>query len=54
MAEVLERDAGLAHLAGKLHCARHYIAGVLPGVDGQLAGLAWNEPSVHSISDASL
>ena len=54
MAEVLERDAELAHLAGKLHCARHFIAGVLPGVDGKLVGMAWNDPSVHSISDASL
>jgi hypothetical protein len=51
--EKLERDAELAHLAGKLDCARHFIASVLPVNEGQLAGLAWGDSSSLDIANAS-
>jgi alkylation response protein AidB-like acyl-CoA dehydrogenase len=52
--DALERDPALAHLAGKLSCARHFIAGVLPMVDGQIAALSRTEPAACTIADASL
>jgi alkylation response protein AidB-like acyl-CoA dehydrogenase len=51
--DALERDPGLAHLAGKLSCARYFIANVLPVVDGQIAALSRTESAACSIADVS-
>jgi len=48
-----EHDPELAHLAGKLGCAQHFIAGVLPEVDGRITGLNWKDTSICAIADAS-
>jgi alkylation response protein AidB-like acyl-CoA dehydrogenase len=52
--DTLERDPGLAHLAGKLSCARHFIANVLPMVDGTIAALSRMDSAACTIADASL
>jgi hypothetical protein len=51
--DALERDPGLAHLAGKLSCARYFIANVLPVVDGQIAALSRTESAACVIADVS-
>jgi alkylation response protein AidB-like acyl-CoA dehydrogenase len=53
-AEVLERDPELAFLAGKTDSARHFISGVLPIIDGIVAGLSSEDSTAYSIADASL
>ena len=52
--DALERDPDLALLVGKLHSARHFIASVLPEVDGRIAGLGWGDDSVCTVADASM
>jgi hypothetical protein len=54
LADTLERDPELAHLAGKIDSARYFIANVLPVVDGKIAGLAWKDSSACTMADASL
>jgi len=54
LAKAFERDPELAHLAGKASIARHFIAGVLPEVDGRINGLNWKDPSVCAMADASM
>jgi len=54
LADALERDPELAFLAGKIDSARHFIATVLPLVDGKIAALTWMEPSACTIADVSL
>jgi len=54
LAAAFERDPELAHLAGKLGCAQHFIAGVLPEVDGRITGLNWKDTSVCGMADASM
>ena len=51
--DVLERDPGLAHLAGKLASARYFIVNVLPVVDGQIAALSRKESAACAMADAS-
>ena len=53
LAEILESDQELAFLVGKINNARFYISGVLPEVDGKLAGSAWIDPSARTMADAS-
>jgi hypothetical protein len=54
LADSLGRDPELAFLAGKIDSARFYIAGVLPEVEGKIAGLGWRESSAWNIAEASL
>jgi hypothetical protein len=53
LADTLDRDSELAFLVGKINNARFYIAGVLPEVDGKLAGSSWIDPSARIMADAS-
>jgi hypothetical protein len=54
LAVAFERDPELAHLAGKTSIARHFIAGVLPEVDGRIDSLNWKDASVCAMADASM
>jgi alkylation response protein AidB-like acyl-CoA dehydrogenase len=51
--DALDHDPELAHLAGKLATARHFIAGVLPAVDGNITALGKKDSAVCAIADAS-
>jgi len=54
LADALASDPGLAHLVGRIDSARHFIAGVLPVVDGILAGMGWQDSSAHMTPEAAL
>jgi alkylation response protein AidB-like acyl-CoA dehydrogenase len=53
LADSLNRDPELAFLAGKINSARFYIAGILPEVEGKIAGMGRREPSACTMADAS-
>jgi hypothetical protein len=46
-------DASAAHLLGRLTSARHFIANVLPVVDGRIEALKWMEASACTMPEAS-
>lgn len=46
-------EASTAHLLGRLASARHFIANVLPVVDGRIEALKWMELSACTMSEAS-
>jgi hypothetical protein len=46
-------EASTAHLLGRLASARHFIANVLPVVDGRIEALKWMEVSACTMSEAS-
>ena len=46
-------EAPMAHLLGKLHSARHFIANLLPAVDGRVKALTWMEASACTMPEAS-
>lgn len=46
-------DASTAHLLGKLSSARHFIANVLPVVDGRIEALKWMEASACTMAEES-
>jgi len=46
-------EAPTAHLQGRLTSAKHFIANVLPVVDGRIEALKWMESSACTMSEAS-